>query len=323
LSFDTLFRLGWNARWTALFAPHQDAGLVPGRVIRVDRDRVTVKTPTGDVVAVARNLPAAGDWVALADGRVSAVLPRSSALVRRDPDRPVPQVMAANVDVAFVVAPLDPAANLRRLERTLAVVWDGGAVPVVVLTKPDRCPDVAAQVAAVEAVALGVVVAVVNGVTGEGVDSLRLHLADNRTAVFIGPSGAGKSTLVNLLVGEERLATRAVREDDRKGRHTTTARHLLTVPMGGVLIDTPGIRELAIWEAADGMASAFADIDELAAGCRFRDCRHAAEPGCAVIGRVDDGRLRNWRQLSDPIDPAERRRRGKIAQKAYRRDFKG
>ncbi|MDQ4097315.1 MAG: ribosome small subunit-dependent GTPase A [Actinomycetota bacterium] len=322
MSFDALFRLGWNTRWTALFAPHLDAGLVPGRVIRVDRDRVTVTTPSGDVVAVARDLPAVGDWVALADGRLTAVLPRSSALVRRDPGRPVPQVLAANADVAFVVAALDPAANLRRLERTLAVVWEGGCVPVVVLTKPDRCPDVAAKVAAVEAVALGVTVAVVNGLTGDGVDGLRAHLAADRTALFIGPSGAGKSTLANRLLGEERLATREVREDDRKGRHTTTARHLVVVPAGGVLIDTPGLRELAIWEAADGVGAAFADIDELAAGCRFRDCRHASEPGCAVLGRVDAGRLRNWRQLSDPIPPAERRRRDKIAQKAYRRDFK-
>jgi ribosome biogenesis GTPase len=321
LSFDDLFRLGWNDRWTALFAPHEDAGFIPGRVIRVDRDRLTVSTPSGDTIAVARELPAVGDWVVLSDGRVRAVLPRSSALVRRDPGRPVPQVLAANVDVAFVVAALDPAANLRRLERTLAVVWEGGAVPVLVLTKPDRCPDVAGQVAAVEAVALGVAVTVVNGLTGEGVDGLRAHLVADRTAVFIGPSGAGKSTLANRLVGEHRLATREVREDDRKGRHTTTARHLVVVPTGGLLIDTPGLRELAVWEAADGVATAFADIDELAVGCRFRDCRHAVEPGCAVIGRVDAGRLRNWRQLSDPIDPAERRRRAKIAQKAYRRDF--
>ena len=322
MSFESLARLGWNDRWTALFAPHLDAGLVPGRVIRVDRDRVTVATAAATVVAHSRELPAAGDWVALDlapdEARVVQVLPRATALVRRDPARPVAQVLAANVDMAFVVAALDPSVNLRRLERTLAVVWESGAVPVVVLTKPDRCPDVAAGVAAVGAVAIGVDVVIANGRTGEGVDVLRAHLSGDRTAVLIGASGAGKSTLANRLLGDDRLATQEVRDDDRKGRHTTTARHLVTVPGGGVLIDTPGIRELAVWEATDGVAAAFADIDELAAGCRFRDCRHSAEPGCAVAGHVDDARLRNWRQLSDPVDPAELRRRGKVAQKAYR-----
>ena len=322
MSLDSLARLGWNDRWTALFAPHHDAGLVPGRVIRVDRGRVTVGTAAGDVVALGRELPATGDWVGLdlaaEVARVAAVLPRASALVRRDPDRPVPHVLAANLDVAFLVAALDPSVNLRRLERTLAVAWEGGAVPVVVLTKPDRCPDVAAEVAAVTGVVIGVDVAIVNGRTGAGVDALRTYFSRHRTAVFIGASGAGKSTLTNRLVGEDRLATQEVRDDDRKGRHTTTARHLVVAPGGGVLIDTPGLRELALWEAGDGVTAAFADIDELAAGCRFRDCRHATEPGCAVVGHVDAARLRNWRQLTDPVDPAELRRRGKVAQKAFR-----
>jgi ribosome biogenesis GTPase len=177
-------------------------------------------------------------------------------------------------------------------------------------------------VEAVRAVAPGAEVEVVNGRTSEGVEGLRRHVAENRTAVLVGASGAGKSTLANRLIGQDRQATQDVREDDRKGRHTTSARHLVTVPGGGVLIDTPGLRQLAVWDAQDGVAAAFADIDDIAGGCRFRDCRHAAEPGCAVVGNVDPGRLRNWRQLSTPVDPAELRRRAKVAQKAFRRSAK-
>ena len=315
-----LHALGWNDRWSAHFAPYADAGLVPGRVVRVDRDRVVVAVDDGaDVVARARDLPGVGDWVALDGEAVAAVLPRVSALVRRDPGRPVAQVIAANVDVVFVVA-VDPEANLRRIERTLAMVWESGAVPAVVLTKPDRCPDLDDQVSAVRSVALGVDVYVVNGLTGDGVDDLR----GDRTAVFVGQSGAGKSTVTNWLLGSGAdppalaLATAEVREGDRKGRHTTTARHLVVVPGGGVVIDTPGMRALATWDVREGATAVFVDIDELADGCRFRDCRHDAEPGCAVVGVIDADRLRNWRHLAQPVDPGEAKRRARIMEKGQR-----
>ncbi len=309
-----LVQLGWNDRWSAHFAPFADAGLVPGRVGRVDRDRVVVACDHGEVAARARELPAVGDWVAVDGDSVAAVLPRASALVRRDPGKPVAQAIAANVDVVFVVAPVDPEANLRRIERTMAMVWESGAVPVVVLTKPDRAGDFEAQVAAVRAVALGVDVLVVNGLTGDGVDDLR----GDRTAVFVGPSGAGKSTLTNWLLGGDVLATTDVREADRKGRHTTAARHLMVVPGGGVVIDTPGMRALATWDVSEGAAAVFADIADLAEGCRFRDCRHDAEPGCAVVGAVDPDRLRNWRHLAQPVERGEAKRRAKLMEKGIR-----
>ena len=317
MSEDTLSRLGWDPRFAF------DAPLVAGRVVRVDRDRVVVATAHGEVTALARELPAIGDWVGLAGDQVAEVAPRTGTVVRRDAARPVPQVIAANVDVVFVVAALDPSVNLRRLERTLAMAWESGATPVVVLTKPDRCRDIAKETAAVRATAVGVDVALVSGLTGDGVDGVRSHLDGNRTAVLIGPSGAGKSTLANLLAGSEVLATGDVRAADRKGRHTTSARHLLVLPEGGVLIDTPGLRALDVWDVTEGVASAFADIDELAPGCRFSDCRHDAEPGCSVRGRVDGDRLRNWRHLSEGVDPVEARRRAKVMQKSYRRKTKG
>lgn len=326
-SSHVLSGLGWNDRLAGLFAPHAEAGLAPGRVVRVARDRATVATAAGDVVATARDLPAIGDWVALTnDARVMAVLPRSSEVARTDPGRAARQVLAANVDVVLVVAALDPGVNLRRLERLMAMSWESGATPAVVLTKPDRCPDVAVAVTAVEAVAPGVDVVVVNGLTGEGVEGLRGLLARHGTAVFIGASGAGKSTLANLLLDDvdgDQLATGAVREGDRRGRHTTTARHLLALAGGGALIDTPGLRALEIWDASDGLAEAFPDVEALAAQCRFRDCRHGPEPGCAVVGNIEPDRLENWRQLSEPIDPAELRRQAKVMEKSNRRPTKG
>lgn len=332
-----LSRLGWDSRLSRLFAPHERAGLVPGRVVQSSRERVRVATASGERAAFAgaalvneRGRPAPGDWVALDGERVAAVLERTSALVRRDPGRPVAQVLAANVDLVLVVAALDPAVNLRRLERTLAVAWDSGAVAAVVLTKPDRCPDLAEQVALVRSAAPGADVFVVNGLTGEGTAAVAAALSGDatgggaavRTAVLVGPSGAGKSTLTNWLAGSEVAATGDVRDGDRKGRHTTSDRHMLVLDNGGVIIDTPGLRALAVWEVDQGVAAAFADIDELAAGCRFRDCRHAAEPGCAVVGQVDEDRLRNWRHLSAGVDPAEARRRARILGKSYRRHFK-
>jgi ribosome biogenesis GTPase len=283
------------------------------------------------------DLPAVGDWVAVATGDdtavIQAVLPRRTAFTRNASDSTrrgglrlsEDQVLAANVDVAFVVAGLDGDFNLRRLERYLAVAWSGGAMPVIVLNKSDVAADLEGLRVAAEAVAPGVDVWAVSALTGDGVEALRdAHLGRGRTAVVLGSSGVGKSTLVNALLGSERQRTAAVREDDSRGRHTTTHRELVRLPGGALLIDTPGIRSLGVAGASEGIDPAFADIAELAAECRFGDCRHAAEPGCAVQAALADGRLSGDRfeshrklereaahvaRASDPLARAAERRK--------------
>jgi ribosome biogenesis GTPase len=240
------------------------------------------------VRALAGVLPVTGDWVVLRTGpppSVDHILPRWSALEREG------QLLAADIDIVFVVASLDRPLNLNRIERELVLAWDSGARPVVVLTKADATPDAGMLTKTVEARAVGVDVLATSAAVGDGVEEMLAYLRPNRTAVLLGPSGAGKSTLVNRLLQDEAQATGDVREGDHKGRHTTSSRHLLTVPGGGVLIDTPGLRSVGLTGAEGGVALAFPDIEEIGEGCRFRDCRHAGEPGCAVQRAVDEGRL--------------------------------
>jgi ribosome biogenesis GTPase len=252
--------------------------------------------------------PAVGDWVRLADdgpaartetGVITAVLPRRSAFVRSATDATRrsagnlvdEQVLAANVDVALLVAGLDHDFNLRRLERYLAVAWSSGVRPVIVLNKADVAIDLDQRLLEVESIAPAVPIVVLSALTGDHLGDLSTHLPGGQTAAVLGSSGVGKSTLVNALLGEQRQATAAVREDDSRGRHTTTHRELFELPGGAFLIDTPGIRALEIAGADEGVEAAFDDIAELAAACRFTDCRHEGEPGCAVREAIDDGRL--------------------------------
>ena len=307
-SFDALVPLGWDDRVAALYASVAQPGQQPGRVGRVDRDRCSVRTATGSIRATADVLPITGDWVALATDpapTVQAVLPRWSALERDG------QLLAANVDVVFVVAALDRPLNLNRIERELVLAWDSGARPAVVLTKADASPEAGMLAKTVAARAVGVDVLLTSAATGEGVGDVGALLRPNRTAVLLGPSGAGKSTLVNaLLGGGPAQATAPVREGDRKGRHTTSSRHLRVLPGRGVLIDTPGLRSVGLTADADaGVALAFPDVEEVAAGCRFRDCRHGAEPGCAVVeaaaaGRLDPERVDSYRKLQAEVQEA-------------------
>jgi ribosome biogenesis GTPase len=323
-----LAHLGWDPGWSTAFLPFDAAGWRPARVVAAHRDAWVLATPAGDHDAVVSgrlrheavgpgDLPAVGDWVAAAGAGgdttvvIQAVLPRRTAFrrsnadsSRRDGTRLVDdQVLAANVDVAFIVAGLDGDFNVRRIERYLAVAWAGGAQPVVVLNKADVAADLLGQRMAAGAVAPGVDVRAISALTGEGVADLATeHLAAGRTAVVLGSSGVGKSTLVNALLGREHLRTAAVREDDSRGRHTTTHRELVRLPGGGLLIDTPGIRSLGVAGAAEGLDAAFADLEDLATGCRFRDCSHEHEPGCAVRaaiadGSLDAGRLESQRKL--------------------------
>ena len=233
----------------------------------------------------------AGDWVATGDGRLVAVLERRTLLARRAAGRAdAVQPIAANVDVVVAVQGLDRPLRIRRLHRALALARDAGATPVVVLAKADLDDQAASRALAAEA-ALGVDVHAVSARTGHGLDALAALAAPDRTLVLIGESGAGKSSLVNALAGTEVLAVRDVRDGDAKGRHTTTARHLVPLPGGGCLIDTPGVRELGLWSSQEGVAATFSDITALAADCRFSDCRHDGEPGCAVARAVEEGRL--------------------------------
>jgi ribosome biogenesis GTPase len=307
---EILGELGWSPE----LADNLESGLVPGRVAAVHRGAFDVWTTAG---AVRSRLPgrlvhdgldvAVGDWVGLGDGLVRAVLPRRSAIVRNAASNQHRmthgQTLAANVDLAFVVSSLGPDLEPRRIERYLVTIWESGASPEIVLTKADRHDDPWPLVAEVEAVALGVPVHVVSAITGHGCDELRARIPAGTTSVLLGSSGVGKSTLVNRWLGDEVMATKETREDDDEGRHTTTHRQLLVLPGGGLVIDTPGLRELQLWEAgAAALDATFADVEELAADCRFGDCTHMHEPGCAVLAAVETGelpreRLESWRKL--------------------------
>jgi ribosome biogenesis GTPase len=293
-------------------------GLVPGRVIRTSRRFTYVTTATETVPAMAAvdadPAPVAGDWVALDPGdqegsaRVAAVLERWSALVRRDPaGAAAEQVLAADVDLVFVVLGLDRPVKPGRIERSLVLAWDSGAEPVIVLTKSDVLDDPGPVLDEVHGVAGGAAVHVLSSTTGEGVAELSDLLAGDRTVVLLGESGAGKSTLLNRLAGEEVQRTAEVRAGDAKGRHTTVTRDLVVLPTGGVVIDTPGLRSLGLLDADVGLAAAYPDIEALAPDCRFRDCRHDREPGCAVAAAVADGtldaaRAARYRAMQEELD---------------------
>jgi ribosome biogenesis GTPase len=315
----SLEALGWTPRFAAAFEALNDPEAIPARVVREDRGRYRVLHPAGERAAelagrlrhAARSradYPAVGDWVALRNGGggsdvIVALLPRATAFVRKVAGETTEeQIVAANVDRVFVVMGLDDNYNVRRVERYLTAAWESGAAPVVVLNKSDLAEDLEAAVAEVEAVAAGARVVAVSALGRDSLEALGPWLEPGRTVALLGSSGVGKSTLVNALLGAERLATGAVREADSRGRHTTTHRELVALPGGALLIDTPGMRELQLWGDGESASAAFPEILDLAAGCRFGDCRHDTEPGCAVRaavreGALDEGRFASWRKL--------------------------
>jgi ribosome biogenesis GTPase / thiamine phosphate phosphatase len=323
-----LHELGWNDE----FAEQLEPGLVPGRVAAAHRGAFDVWTAKD---AARSRLPGrllhdgldvgVGDWVGLSDGLIRQLLPRRSAIVRTAAGlATTAQTLAANVDVAFVVSSFGPDLEPRRIERYLVTIWESGATPEIVLTKADRTEDPWELAAEIEAVALGVPIHVVSAVTGQGCDALRARLTGGTTAVLLGSSGVGKSTLVNRWLGEERMATKETREDDDEGQHTTSHRQLLQLPGGGLVIDTPGLRELQLWDVGSAALDAtFADVEELAADCRFADCSHEHEPGCAVLAAVESGalaaeRFQNWRKLQRELRAIEIRHDARLRREAVR-----
>ncbi|MFD8823501.1 ribosome small subunit-dependent GTPase A [Streptomyces sp. NPDC059605] len=317
---------GWDAEWEAEFAPYAEQGLLPGRVVRVDRGQCDVVTPDGTLRAdtafvVPRDpmrIVCTGDWVAVdPDGDpqfVRTLLPRRTAFVRStSSQRSEGQVLATNVDHIVICVSLAVELDLGRVERFLALAMssssgdallreggsagDGVAEPIVVLTKADLVPDAATLsylVQDIEGVAPGVQVLPVSSATGEGIDVFSA-IVSGGTSVLLGASGAGKSTLANTLLGQDVMEVQAARDVDGKGRHTTTTRNLLVLPGGGVLIDTPGLRGVGLWDAEEGVGQVFSEIEELAEQCRFHDCAHESEPGCAVLAAIEDGSLHERR----------------------------
>lgn len=299
--------LGWNHRFAAAFAIHASAGLVPGRVIQQFNHIYTVATEDGEVraqlsgrlhyEAAPGQLPVTGDWVVLrissnrGAAQVLAVLPRVTRFSRRAAgkvDRE--QVIAANLDYAFLVTGLDNDFSPRRIERYLTAAWDSGATPVVVLNKLDLCADPISRIHAVEEVACGTAIHAVSALCGDGLEELALYCLPGKTVALLGSSGVGKSTLINRLLGNQIQSTQLVCEDGR-GRHTTTRRELLFCARGGMVIDTPGMRELQLWNDDEGLHMTFDEIETLARNCRYRDCTHQGEPGCAVSEAVNAGTI--------------------------------
>jgi ribosome biogenesis GTPase / thiamine phosphate phosphatase len=324
LSAGTLAALGWTDELEAAFTPYVKRGFIPARVVAEHRGGYYVRSELGDRLAQARGrlrddelwggMPAVGDWVVVCDApgdgfAIEALLPRRTKVSRKTPWLKAEEhILVANVDTVVLVTGLDQDFNPRRLERYLTAAWDSGADPVIVLTKLDVCDD-PGKVAEAESVAVGVPVHPVSNVTGEGIDAVRQLLKPAKTFVLLGSSGTGKSTLANRLAGRTVMETGDLRNDGR-GRHTTRHRQLLVMPGGAILIDTPGLRELQIWEG--DIDSAFADIAELASQCRFNDCAHSTEPDCAVraaleTGELDEGRWANYVKLQRELRSIEAR----------------
>lgn len=347
--------LGWDAQWDAAFAPYRSDGMVPARVAVEFNHIFRVWSEDGDLLAQQagrmkhraggrQDLAAVGDWVAVrrtigqSEGTIEAILPRRSKFSRKVAGEITEeQVVAANIDTAFIVMGLDGDYNPRRLERYLVLAHDSGAEAVVLLNKADIASDLQAALAEITGMAGDRPVHAISARTGLGLDHLLAHLEPGRTGALLGSSGVGKSTLINAIVGEARLATQEVRASDSRGRHTTRHRELIRVPGRGLLIDTPGMRELQLWDVSEAIAEAFDDIDALAVDCHFTDCRHRDEPRCAVKAAVVEGRLAPSRLASylklqdervllearkDERALIEEKRRGKIGAKALKQLYR-
>lgn len=322
---------GWNEFFEDEWDQRCNEGMFPGRIVADYGQMLRVVSDSGEFL-VNRPIkrpdndlqPAVGDWVGVEDaGKTQSpgirfVLPRKTKFSRAASGIEVKeQIVAANVDIVFLVQSLNRDFNMRRLERYLITAWESGAMPVVVLTKSDCCDDVTDKLATVYHTAPGVEVHPISCVTGEGIDQIRKYFVRGKTVALLGSSGVGKSTLVNTLTGKELFKTQAIRENDSRGRHTTTHRELLLLPEGGLIMDTPGMRSLALWEADSGMEVMFGDIEELIKQCRFHDCQHRTEPGCAVREALESGKLEkkrweSWLKLQKELSHLKAKKDNKL-----------
>ncbi|MDB5085745.1 MAG: GTPase RsgA [Bacilli bacterium] len=345
--------LGWNSAWEAKFQVFSQQGFSAGRVVAEHKQLYKVITQNGELQgeisgrlrfqALGRgDFPAVGDWVVLQErtgeqrATIHAVLPRKSKFSRKEAGGAVEeQLVAANIDTVFLVNALVHDFNLRRIERYLALAWESGADPVLVLTKADLCEDISDKIEQLKSIALGVPMHVVSTVTREGLDSLATYLQKGQTIALLGSSGVGKSSLINCLAGDELQRVHEVRTSDGRGQHTTTHREMIQLPSGGIMMDTPGMRELQLWEAVEGIETTFEDIGQLAVSCYFSNCKHQNEPGCAILLAIDNGLLNrerydNYLKLGRELKRIEQKANAKVRQdnhakekqrSRYKRDY--
>ena len=344
-----LIDLGWDDFFAKQFSQYEEKKLAPARIAREHKGLYVVFCEAGEFKAeitgklrfnaLSRvDFPAVGDWAAAtlfpAESKaiIHAVLPRRSLFSRRAvlsggmPEtggKTDEQALAANIDTVFLVSGLDNDFNLRRIERYLSAAWDSGASPVIILNKADLCPEVDEKIRQTESVATGVPVHAISAARGEGLESISRYLGRGRTIALLGSSGVGKSTIINKFLGEDSLKTKEVRGDDSRGRHTTTYREMIVLPGGGIVIDTPGMRSFKVWDGEQGLAQIFGDIEELASQCKFTDCSHRSEPGCAVrkaldSGVIDSKRYESYLKLRKEMEFLEKRKNQKEVRKSER-----
>lgn len=327
------FNAFYEKAWFKLYESewHMESPVMPARIISDYGQKVRVITPFGEKMAnrpahgqEMMQLLAAGDWVSVhllnndLEASIEHVLPRMTKFSRAAAGVAVKeQIVAANIDTIFLIQSLNKDFNMRRLERYLIAAWESGAVPVIVLTKSDLCDDIDARIQKVEETAPGVEIHAVSNLTGAGIEPLRKYVSTGKTIALLGSSGVGKSTLVNTLTGAQVLKTQEIREDDSKGRHTTTHRELVLLPGGGLILDTPGMRTLSLWEAEEGVEKMFGEIESIIKTCRFNDCKHEKEPGCAVRdalkkGTIDTTKWQSWLKLQKEIRHLEAKKDNKI-----------